>query len=96
MASYSVAQSKHATLVAATVDTVTLAAEYPEVEVVNRSATTTDLLFFTLDGSTPAALGDNSFVVRAGEVLRVSTVGSKTVKLVSATTPAYSVTGIRS
>ena len=37
MAAYQVARSKHATLVAATVDTVTFQTTHPAVEVVNRS-----------------------------------------------------------
>lgn len=94
MASYSEALSKHATLSAATVDTVTLTADYRSVEVKNRASSGSGI-FFTVDGSTPTVLGDDTFVVLPGEALVVpSGLSSDAVKLISATADAYSVTGV--
>ena len=95
MASYEEATSKHATLVASTVDTVTLTGtDYYSVEVLHRSSSVTDPIYFTVDGSTPTVAGDDTYVVMPGGW---KTVRSKenidVVKLISAGTPAYSVTG---
>ncbi len=96
MAAYTVARSKHATLVAATADSVTLSTDYQSAEVMNR-ATTGDI-YFTVDGTTPVSAADNTLVVPPGGSLVVtlpsSGAGNDVVKLISAGTPAYSVTGI--
>ena len=92
MASYSVARSKHATLAAATVDSVTLTANYSSVEVMNRG--TAGDVYFTVDGSTPVSGADDTFVVVPGGSLAVaSSSSSDVVKLISSGTPAYTVTG---
>lgn len=93
MASFSVDRSKHATLTADAVDTVTLGYR-GTVEVLNRSAS--DYIYFTNDDSAPAVDGDDTFVVGPGQSLLVgaSNVGSnEVVKLISAGAAAYSVTG---
>lgn len=95
MANYSAAVAKHVTvaMVAATVDTVTLTSDHDFVEVLNRS--TTDAIFFTTDGSVPTSNGDDTFIVLAGQSLKVKApLRSDAVKLVSAGTPTYSVTGM--
>ena len=95
MASYTVARSKHATLVAATVDTITLERDYSQVEIVNRG---TEDIWATVDGSTPVAAADDTIFVGTGQflVLSMPTTGAGTdvVKLISAGTPSYSVTGV--
>lgn len=58
---YSVKRAKHATLSTTTVDTVTLNENCSEVLVINYDGT--NKVFFTLDGTTPAALADDSYVV---------------------------------
>lgn len=95
MASYIVARSKHATLTAATVDTVTFSGEHPAVEVVNR-ATSGDI-YFTVDGTTPVSAANDTYFVGPGQALTVSLPTSQpdAVKLISAGTPAYSVTGVQ-
>jgi hypothetical protein len=97
MASYSVSLSKHATLVASTVDTVTLTTDRRTVEVAVRApAASSAGIYFTVDGSTPTAGGDNTFWVAgiAGASLRVPSLSTDAVKLISATADAYSVTGV--
>lgn len=91
MATHSVARAKHATLVAATVDTVNLSGDTPEVEVLNRGG---DYIYFTLDGSVPTSGGDDTYVVPPGSALQVpdwSGAGPSQVKLISASAVAYSV-----
>ena len=94
MASYSAVRAAHATLVATTVDTVTLTGSYARVEVRNRS---TGDIFLTLDGSTPTVAGNETLVVPANSVGSFPNVAGisapVTVKLISSGTPAYSVTG---
>lgn len=94
MATYSGARSQHQTLTANTVDTVTLNADFDEVEVLNRD--TTSLIYFTADGSTPTVSGAGTYVVPAGGSLKVAvpTSGNSVVKLISAGAAAYSVTGV--
>lgn len=67
MASLSAKVAKHATLTGTTVDTVTLTTPGRRVEILNRSAT--EILSVTIDGSTPTALGDETYVVPASQVL---------------------------
>ena len=91
MASYTVARSKHATLTAATVDTVTIGGN-EAVEVLNRSAS--DTIYFTTDGSTPTVGGDDTFIVGAGQsvVIPGRRVSGEAVKLISSAAADYSVT----
>lgn len=95
MAAYQVARSKHATLTAATVDTVTFQERHPAVEVVNR-ATTGDI-YFTVDGTTPVSAANDTYYVGPGQSIVVDLPHASdpdAVKLISAGTPAYSVTGV--
>ena len=89
------ANPQHKTLVANTVATVTLDADYFEVEVVNVSGTAE--VYFTTDGSAPAIGGDGSNVLPAaiGYVqLQPRTSGNTVVKLISSGTPRVSVRGV--
>jgi hypothetical protein len=92
VATFTVKSAKHATLAANTVDTVTLQSDFREVEVLNRGGTE---LFFTVNGSAPSVTGDNCFVVLAGGALAVPAWevldGATVVKLISASSCAYSV-----
>ncbi len=96
MATYSGAWIKHAQLAAATVDTVTLSADYAEVEVVNRTGDAE--IFFTVDGATPAVAGNDTHVLPAaigGVTVNPNADGGNTVvKLISAGTPKYTVRGV--
>ncbi len=104
MASYTAARAVHATLTAATVDTVTLSLTHPRIEVLNRGAGD---IFVTVDGSTPTVGGNDTFVVPSngvgffpnpflaepGAVGGPQVPGKTVVNLISSGTPAYSVTG---
>jgi hypothetical protein len=89
MASYSVTRSRHATLVANTVDACSFSTNIGEVEVLNRGA---NEIYFTCDGSVPTVGGLDTYIVPAGEALRVSS-ETDVINLISAGTPPYSVTG---
>lgn len=94
MAAHTVLLSKHTTLSAATVDTITMTAQdFQFVEVANRASSGAGISF-TVDGSTPTVLGDNTYWVGAGQSVVVPWLGLDTVKLISTTTDAYSVTGV--
>ena len=98
MASHAVAASEigahEKTLVAATVDTVTFANYTSEVEVVSDGA---DELYVRGDGTAPTVAGNASHFLPAGTVSsrRIKCTrqsdGTTVVKLISAGTPAYSV-----
>lgn len=97
MASYTgVTLAKLAQLVAATVDTVTFTTGLHDVEVLNRDGSAE--IQFTVDGSTPTAGGDNTYVVYAGAgaALKVAcpVATATVVKLVSAGIPKYAVTAV--
>lgn len=93
MATYSAARTQHQTLTANTVDTVTLDADYNEVEVVNRASSGD--IYFTADGTTPVVAAAGTFIVRAGEALTTDppTSGNSVIKLISTSACPYSVTG---
>lgn len=85
--------ASHATLAAATVDTVTFTGrDLDEVEVINRDGLAP--IHFTVDGSTPTVGGAKTFVLPGvgSLVVPVPTSGATAVKLISAGMPAYSVT----
>jgi hypothetical protein len=85
--------STHQTLVAATPDQVTLPSGYPNVEVTNRDSTA--VIYFTVDGTVPVSAADGTYVVMPLSALRINfPTGATVVKLISAGTPAYSVTGV--
>lgn len=93
MAIYTAAVAKHATLVAATVDTVGLGRDFDNVEVMNRGTTE---LYFTAEGQTPTVGGDDCFVVQGGATRRVQPASGQPtqIKLISTAAVPYSVTGI--
>lgn len=85
---------KHGTLVATTVATVTLDGGFEAIEVVNHGGGT---IYFTVDGTTPTVAGDETYAVPSGGFLTVDSsdrIGTDDVKLISAATPAYSVTAL--
>jgi hypothetical protein len=95
MASYTVTTDKHATLVANTVDTVTLTVQEGgrQIEVLNRG---TDYLSVTTNGATPTLLGDDTKVVMPGQAITLGPVSTATVvvKLISASATPYSVSTV--
>lgn len=67
MASFTVVTAKHATLVAGTVDTVTVTGGYPRIEILNRSGAAD--LYVTNDGTVPSGGCDDCRIVPAGTSL---------------------------
>jgi hypothetical protein len=94
MAEHTAERSAHGTLVAATVDTVTLGADWAHVEVTNLD--TTSPIYVRVDGTAPTVAGEETFVVPAGgyRILEVPTATDTVVELISAGTPDYAVTGL--
>lgn len=90
MASYSVNRAKHATLAAGVVDTVTITNDYPLIEIENRDLNND--LWFTIDGSVPAAGADDVLHLGPSMALTIPT-KHKPAKLISTSGAAYSVTG---
>ncbi|WP_405673256.1 hypothetical protein [Streptomyces sp. NBC_01530] len=87
----------HATLAAATVDTITFDADYTTVEIVNRDGAAE--IYATVDtGITPTVGGAGCDVLPAAIgslTVDASGYGSPTtIKLISSGTPAYSVKGL--
>ena len=96
MANYT-GRTIHATLAAATVDTITFDADYTSVEIVNRDGSAE--IYATVDtGITPTVGGAGCDVLPAAIgslTVDASGYGSPTtIKLISAGTPAYSVKGL--
>lgn len=101
MGSYTLTAGQRAahakTLVAATVDTVTFDSEVGQVEVLSHDGSSP--IYFTVDGSTPTVAGAGTFVLPAAvgalevPVAYNAAGGDTAVKLISAGTPTYSVTG---
>jgi hypothetical protein len=92
MGAFAPTVSKDATLVAATVDTLTFDKTGVFYEIVNRS-TTADI-FVRFDGTNPvvadgAGAADGCTIVRAGESIRRQVARTAVVKLISSGTPAY-------
>jgi hypothetical protein len=83
----------HGTLTAATVATVTLDADYANVEVRNRG---TDEIFFTVDGTDPTVEGADTEVVPGNSAHQVPALQRNTtdVKMISSGTPKYTVRGL--
>lgn len=90
MATHNVQRAKHATLVGSTVDTVNLSMSGGTVVVRNRDAVGGDVLYFTIDGTTPTAAGDDTYFCGPGESVVIDAI-CPAVKLISAGTPDYSV-----
>jgi len=94
MAAYSVSSSKHATLVATEVDTVTITGTAGYITVINRSGGTPAPIYFTVgdNPTTPTVAGNNTFVVLDLDKTVVKFDGTNTkVALISAEAVAYSV-----
>lgn len=97
MASYQGDRAVHAkTLVADTVDTVTLSRHAKSVEVLSHDGAAA--IYFTVDGSTPTVAGANTYALPVGigglEVDLEDNQPPTEVKLISAGTPLYSVTAV--
>jgi hypothetical protein len=99
MTAYNARFAKHATLGAATVDSVLLSWTGRRIQVANHDAAA--IIYVTVGGPTvagttdPVSAADDTFVVRPASSTFIpwptSTVGPVCVKLISAGTPAYSV-----
>lgn len=89
MANYSVQTAKHATLVGATVDTVTFSANGTGLRVANRHATLA--LYFRFDATDPAAAGDDTYFVGAGTSVTITQRGVTEIRLISSGAADYSV-----
>jgi hypothetical protein len=89
-------KAKHGTLTANAPATQTLVHDtdpWSQTVGVEVEADGTSPVYFTTDGSTPTVGGDDTYIVRSGALhVDVETAGTVTVKLISAGTPAYSVT----
>ncbi len=84
------ATCKHATLTANTVYTVTLTrGDSYWVSVTDRSRL--GEIYFTIDGSTPTVLGDNSYLVIGYRAFRTPATAEVTVKLISTAALDFSV-----
>lgn len=92
MGATDVASYNH-TLVADTVDTVTIARDAEKVRVYNDTGSA--VIWFTVDSSAPAANGGNCYRVPATAgaytTVTVTGAGNTVVKLVSSGTPTYAV-----
>jgi hypothetical protein len=89
-----VGDSRHVTLTAATVATITLDGDYDNVEIINVDGAAA--AYFTADGSTPAVGATGSIVLPAainGLSLQPYGSGPTTIKVISAGTPRISVRG---
>ncbi len=80
----------HATLAAATVDTVTVTSAVSQVEVLNRDPT--NAIYFRLDAVAPVVAAADNYVVMPGQSRRVTAGALHTVALISVGAAAYSVT----
>lgn len=90
-------QSKHGTLTGGVVATETFTQDNGE-EIVVHMVSGTGPVYFTVDGSTPSAAGDDTLVVfgdaasgTRSRCVKVLASDSQTVKLISATADGYSV-----
>ena len=89
MAAVAGIRAAHATLVAATVDTVTMSGgSRKRAELVNHG---TDVIYFRVDGVDPVAAADENEVLLPSERLAIPLPDSGEVRVISAGTPTYSV-----
>lgn len=91
MSTYTVAHAKHATLGAATVDTINFTTRHYVVTITNLTAAT--VIYGTLSGADPTVGGDDTFVVLPGAPRELDFIGGgiSQVKLISSGTPEYNV-----
>lgn len=89
MATYNVQRGKHATLGAATVDTVNFARSGNILRVANHDASAA--IYFTYDAAVPTVAGDDTYFVAPGTSVIVE-MGVPFVRcdLISSATPLYS------
>lgn len=85
------AKSKHGTLAAGVVTTVTVDTDYGGIEVVNRDQA--GEMFVRLDGTDPVVDADDTFVVLGSRKFENVNQPTATVKLISSTAVRYSVEG---
>jgi hypothetical protein len=85
-------ESRHGSA-SGSVATITLTDDASHITVICRSATLTDTIYFTIDGSTPAVAGDDTYVAvpNVPGIAPASGISGNTVKLISNATPGYSV-----
>lgn len=89
MAAVAGIRSAHATLVAATADTVTLSGGANRTaEIVNHGS---DAIYFRADGTTAVSEADENEVVIGGERLSIRLPSDGAISVISAGTPVYSV-----
>ena len=97
MATGNAQRAYHGTLVASTVDTITLRQGFEFVEIMIRSGTAE--IYYTLDGTTNPIVGGADCYVVPGAItsrIRANPLGSRNttvVKLISSGTPTYTVQG---
>lgn len=97
MATHTAATAQHATLTAATMDTVTLTNPSERVIIKSRSTTPGTAIFATVNGPDPTVGGDDTIVIPAGETYvtpesqAIAETIDVVVKLISATADAYTV-----
>lgn len=84
-------QSRHVTLDADTVETVSISAEVEFIEVLVRTADAA--VFFTVDGTDPEVAGNDTYVALGVGGLTVRIGAQSTVKMISSGTPDVSVSG---
>lgn len=75
------------------VTTLTFAGDHFVITVFSRSATATDVIYYTIDGTTPTVGGANTYVVTPAmsQTIDARGVNAPVVKLISNATPGYSV-----
>ncbi len=89
MAAVAGIRAAHATLVATTVDTITMSGGAGKrAELVNHG---TDVIYFRLDGTAPVVAADENEVLLGSERLSISLPDSGEVQMISSGTPTYSV-----
>lgn len=96
MAAYSEAKSKHWTLVATQVDSLTITGQHTAVEVAHHNNDSAPIYVLVAPAATtPGVAADDTEVVLAGERVKLSVGNAGTVvSVVSAGTPTISVIGV--
>jgi len=85
-------ESRHGTA-SGVVQTVTFTEDAGSVTVIARSATLTDAIYFTIDGTAPSVAGDDTYVAVPNVPVRIDAqgTGAPVVKFISNATPGYSI-----